>query len=245
MADQGALPELSINSREGTLTGPSATVRLEPKVMGVLMVLAAHPGAVVSRDEIFREVWPDVVVTEHTLSRCIYQMRQAMKEVSGADEAQATIETLHKRGYRLLARVHIEGSALGTVTAVDLRDHPILAPPPAITDDRSIAVLPFVDMSEAGDQDYFAEGIAEELINGLTGLNGLRVIARTSSFRFKGTNHDIASIGQQLNVATVLEGSVRSSGTRLRLTVQLVDVSNNSHLWSERYDRELGEMPWR
>ena len=112
-----------------------------------------------------------------------------------------------------------------------------LASPP-----RSIAVLPFADMSPQGDQAYFADGISEELLNVLARVNGLKVAARTSSFKFRGAENDIAQIGQALNVGTVLEGSVRKSGDQVRITAQLIDVAGGFHLWSESYDRKLDNI---
>jgi len=106
----------------------------------------------------------------------------------------------------------------------------------------SIAVLPFRDMSPQGDQDYFCEGMAEELINALAQLEGLRVVARTSAFQFKGKNLDVRNIGEQLDVGTVLEGSVRKAGNRVRVTAQLVSVADGFHLWSEKYDRDLEDI---
>src|SRR4029077_20349933 len=106
----------------------------------------------------------------------------------------------------------------------------------------SIAVLPFADMSAGHDQDYFCEGMAEELINPLSGLEGVRVAARSSAFQFKGGAVDIQKVGQQLHVDTVLEGSVRKAGNRLRITAQLISVSDGYHLWSERYDRDMDDI---
>ena len=106
----------------------------------------------------------------------------------------------------------------------------------------SLAVLPFVDMSPLKDQDYFAEGLAEELINALAQLRGLHVVARTSAFAFKGMNKDVREIGRALNVRTVVEGSVRVSGSRLRVTAQLINVDDGYHLWSERFDREMVDV---
>ena len=107
---------------------------------------------------------------------------------------------------------------------------------------KSIAVLPFVNISSDPEQEYFSDGISEELLNALAKVPGLRVAARTSSFQFKGQNQDIQMIGQRLNVATILEGSVRKSGTKLRITAQLIDVEKGFHLWSETYDRELTDI---
>ena len=108
--------------------------------------------------------------------------------------------------------------------------------------DRSVAVLPFVDMSAGKDQEYFADGISEEVLNLLAKVPQLRVIARTSSFSFKGKEADIAEIATKLNVAHVLEGSVRTSGDKVRITAQLIRTSDSSHLWSETYDRELNDI---
>jgi len=123
------------------------------------------------------------------------------------------------------SQVGMEGPAVATGTA-----------------QRSIAVLPFADMSAQADQAYFADGIAEELLNVLAQVDGLKVAARTSSFKFRGAEHDIVEIGHALNVATVLEGSVRKSGNKVRITAQLIDVAGGFHVWSESYDRELDNI---
>jgi TolB-like protein len=116
------------------------------------------------------------------------------------------------------------------------------APVPSTDGYDSIGVLPFVNMSDDPAQEYFSDGISEELLNALAKLKNLQVAARTSSFAFKGRNQDIMDIGKQLNVETVLEGSVRKSGSKIRITAQLIDVSNGYHLWSETYDRELTDI---
>ncbi len=115
-----------------------------------------------------------------------------------------------------------------------------LAPPEKET--PSIAVLPFVNMSRDEENEYFADGLSEELLNVLTKIRGLRVASRTSAFSFKGKDVDIPTVAQKLNVATVLEGSVRKSGKRVRITAQLIAVASDSHLWSETYDRELDDI---
>jgi TolB-like protein/tetratricopeptide (TPR) repeat protein len=114
--------------------------------------------------------------------------------------------------------------------------------PSASGEDRSVAVLPFVDMSAGKDQEYFADGISEELLNLLAQVPQLRVIARTSSFSFKGKEVDISEIAKKLNVANVLEGSVRKSGDKLRITAQLIRASDSSHIWSKTYDREMTDV---
>lgn len=121
---------------------------------------------------------------------------------------------------------------------------PVAATAPATTpvEARSIAVLPFVDMSPEHDQEHFSDGIAEEILNALAKLGHLRVAARTSAFAFKGRNEDVRRIGEQLGVATVLEGSIRTAGERIRITAQLISVADGYHLWSDRYDRQLGDI---
>jgi TolB-like protein/class 3 adenylate cyclase/Flp pilus assembly protein TadD len=113
---------------------------------------------------------------------------------------------------------------------------------PAEKDTPSIAVLPFVNMSRDEENEYFADGLSEELLNVLTKIRGLRVASRTSAFSFKGKDVDIPTVAQKLNVSTVLEGSVRKSGKRVRITAQLIEVASDSHLWSETYDRELDDI---
>ncbi|MBW1717910.1 MAG: protein kinase, partial [Deltaproteobacteria bacterium] len=106
----------------------------------------------------------------------------------------------------------------------------------------SIAVLPFINMSADPENEYFSDGLSEELINALTKIKGLRVVARTSSFAFKGEKTDLREVGQKLNVETLLEGSVRKAGNRLRITAQLIKVEDGYHLWSERYDRNIEDV---
>ena len=125
--------------------------------------------------------------------------------------------------------------------ALESLGEPGYAPRPTAPE-KSIAVLPFVNVSGASDQEYFSDGLAEEVINALAHLPELRVASRSSAFRFRGNDKDVRDIGRQLSVDTVLEGSVRRAGNRLRVTVQLINVSDGFHLWSERYDRELADV---
>ena len=123
---------------------------------------------------------------------------------------------------------------------IEAMKHPIDITTPK--DDKSIAVLPFTNMSADPEQEYFCDGIAEELINALTHVKDLHVVARTSAFSFKGEKMDVREIGKRLNVEAVLEGSVRRSGDRLRITAQLINISDGYHLWSERFDREMRDI---
>jgi TolB-like protein len=207
----------SLNS----ISSEDRTIRLEPKVMKVLLCLAQHPGETLSKEHLFQAVWPNIVVTEDVLKRCIAELRRAFD-----DDARNPhiIETVSKQGYRLLAPV----SAAAT------------QPAPLETD--SIVVLPFANMSADSENEYFADGITEEIIDALAQIQGLRVVARSSAFSFKGKYIDLRIVGEQLNVRTVLEGSVRRAGNRLRITVQLVSAADGYHLWSERYDREMKDV---
>jgi TolB-like protein len=211
-------PSLNSMSCEGR------TVRLEPKVMGVLLCLAEHPAETLSKEQLFQAVWPNIIVTEDVLKRCIAELRRAFD-----DDARNPhiIETISKRGYRLLAPV----SALAAARAL---------PESTVTD--SIVVLPFTNMSADPENEYFADGITEEIIDALTQIQGLHVVARSSAFSFKGKHIDLRIVGEQLKVRTVLEGSVRRADNRLRITVQLASTADGYHLWSERYEREMKDV---
>lgn len=129
-----------------------------------------------------------------------------------------------------------------TTRTFDLRPSATLPPKGAVRDANSIAVLPFAHLSSDPDDEYFCDGLAEEIINALAKIPNLKVAARTSAFLFKGRNADIGTIGRQLGVEAVLEGSVRKSGTRLRVTAQLIKTDDGYHIWSERYDREMRDV---
>jgi TolB-like protein/Flp pilus assembly protein TadD len=194
--------------------------------MEVLLCLAQHPGETLSKEQLFQAVWPKIIVTEDVLKRCIAELRRAFD-----DDARNPhmIETIAKRGYRLLAPVSAPASA--TAPALPQR---------AVTD--SIVVLPFANMSADPENEYFADGITEEIIDALAQVPGLRVVARSSAFSFKGKHIDLRIVGEQLKVRTVLEGSVRRADNRLRITAQLVSTADGYHLWSERYDREIQDV---
>ena len=143
-------------------------------------------------------------------------------------------------GYLVVDRYVLEAPVRETVQVVE--EAPLLEPATPHAEPNSIAILPFSDFSEEGDQQYFSDGIAEELLNLLVRVDGLKVASRTSSFAFKGENRNIPEIAGELKVANILEGSVRKAGNRVRITVQLIDTRNDRHLWSETYDRELVDI---
>src|SRR5438105_5070599 len=143
----------------------------------------------------------------------------------------------------LLVGIGLIAAAPGTVWYFAVRGIGKPASAPVATESAaSIAVLPFADMSPAKDQEYFSDGIAEEILNALAQVDGLHVAGRTSSASFKGKAEDLRSIGQKLGVATVLEGSVRKAENRLRITAQLIDVKDGFHLWSQSFDREMKDI---
>ena len=190
------------------------TQKLEPRTMRLLMCLANSPGEVVSIDRLLTEVWVGVVVGSASVYEGVSQLRKILGDV---DPQPNYIVTVPRKGYRLIAPVQRAGTAERALPA------------------KSIAVLPFADMSEKQDQEYFADGMAEEIIGLLARIRGLKVIGRTSSFQFKGKSEDLRSIGAQLGVAYVLEGSVRKSGDHLRVTAQLIDCRDGTHLFSKTY----------
>ncbi len=161
------------------------------------------------------------------------------------DRRDDVSNTLEQVVQRALAKEPGERYPTPAQFAAALGSPEVLTPtanPAAASRGKSIAVLPFVNMSADPENEYFTDGIAEEIINALSKLQALHVAARTSAFAFKGKNQDIRKVGEQLGVTTVLEGSVRKAGNRLRVTAQLVNVADGYHLWSERYDRQLDDV---
>jgi TolB-like protein/DNA-binding winged helix-turn-helix (wHTH) protein/Flp pilus assembly protein TadD len=242
-----------------------ATRRLRPQVMDLLVYLASRPREIVSNEEILTAVWPGRITTPASVYNCLKDIRQAL----GDDPHNpAYIETIPKRGYRLIAPVkpaedledsegRRSGSFTGrrlTVTAaaillavvilVERLSYQEPAEEVAALDipEKSIAVLPFEDMSENGDQGYFADGVAEEILNELAQLPDLKVTARSSSWVFRDNEEDLGAIGKKLGVAYLLEGSVRRDSDLIRITAQLIDARNSYHLWSQEYDLEEGKI---
>lgn len=207
-------------------------LELEPKAYSVLLQFVTHPGELIPHDDLLERVWGHKYVTPASLSRVISQLRQKL----GDETAEPRyIQTVHGVGYRMIASVT---AANGAIARVDVPR------PPRNTDSdrRGIAVLPFVNMSGDLENEYFSDGIAEEILSLLTKLPQLKVSSRTSSFFFKGKEVDLATLAAKLDVGTVLEGSVRRQGNRVRITVQLIDVASDSNLWAETYDRELRDV---
>jgi TolB-like protein/Tfp pilus assembly protein PilF len=212
----------------GRLWSGARELRLTPKASALLAMLVTRAGQPISKEELFASVWAGTIVSDDALTSCVQELRRALED----DAKQPRfIETRHRRGYRFLAPISHPTTADRTVHAA-----------PAPPDITSIAVLPFADMSPDRDLDYLCEGFAEELINALTQVEGLRVAARMASFQFRSSGADVREVGRQLGVGTLLEGSVRKADHHLRVTVQLIEVASGYHRWSQRFDRTLDDV---
>ena len=198
-----------------------AAVSLTAKAFDTLVYLVEHEGIVLHKDELMRALWADTVVEENNLNQNISILRRALGEHRGDHRYIATVPG---RGYQFVAKVRIVDESPG-------QREP--------TAGASMAVLPFVNVSADPEFDFFGDGLADELIIALSKVHSVRVVARTSAFSFKGTQADIRRIADTLGVNFVLEGTVRKSGTRLRVTAELINAADGCQVWSERYDREL------
>jgi TolB-like protein/Flp pilus assembly protein TadD len=207
----------------GELRKGEALLRLQPQPLKVLLLLASRAGQLVARDEIQKQVWADetFVDFDQGLNYCIRQIRAAL-----CDDADTPrfIETVPRRGYRFVADVV-----------------PVSAP---VERRVMLVVLPFRDLSGNPQEEYFSDGLTEEMIAQLGRLNPQRlgVIARTSAMRFKHTDKSIETIGRELGVSHVLEGSVRRAADRVRVTAQLIQVSDQTHLWAHSFERPVGDI---
>jgi TolB-like protein len=211
----------------GELRKQGLRIKLQEQPFQILQILLENPGRVVTREELQQRVWPSdtFVDFDHGVYNAIQKLRDALDDSA---ESPRFIETLARRGYRFIAAVTKAPAKYGAAGDTAAQ--------------ASIAVLPFLNMSADPENEFFCDGTTEEIISALAHIRNLHVVARTSSFSFKGQCVDLRAVGQQLNVRTVLEGSIRRSGDRLRITAQLVNVADGYHLWSEKYDRELKDV---
>ncbi len=238
------------------ITKGDVTVHLEPRLMSLLLFLAENAGKVVSKDDITRAVWEGRLVVDSALTRAFAKLRQAL-----GDDAQSPrfIETISKRGYRLVALVApVEGESrlpwrwttatalLALALAASLfllwvRQTPAPSPVPPSAP-TFVAVLPLKDLSPESGGEFFAEGMTEALITDLAKVRSLRVISRRSVETFRDSEASLAEIAGRLGVEALVEGSVLRSGGRVRISVQLVHVATDSHLWAESYEREWADV---
>jgi TolB-like protein len=202
---------------ERLVLGPQGPIELSARSFDILAKLLERPDEVIGKAELFDAVWPGVVVEENTLQVHISALRKLLPA--------EMIVTVHGRGYKYAGP---KPSATNAEAAA-------LARP-------SIAILPFDNLSGDPEQDYFSDGITEDIIAELGKFREFLVIARNSSFKFRGKAHDLAEVAEKLGVQYVVEGSVRKAGNRVRVTVQLTEASSMAHVWGERYDRQLDDI---
>lgn len=232
--------EFLLDLRTGELLKGRRALRLAPQPARILALLARRPGELVTREELQKEIWGDDTFVEfgQALNFCIRKIRAALGDDA---ESPRYIETLARRGYRFIAPVRDELEGAPSMPAQP-------APTPALgatSDDRvMLAVLPFENLSGDPEQAYLSDGLTEEMITHLGRLDPRRlgVIARTSSMRYRGAARSAAEIARELGVQYLLEGSVRSSESRVRVSAQLIRASDQTHLWAESYDRPLRDV---
>lgn len=248
-----------VRPRRGYIERGDETVHIHPKPMAVLECLAVGGGGgeVVKRDEIFNTVWPGVIVSDDALAQCVVELRKAFGD--SAHDAQI-IKTIPKVGFCLIppvttltetqsassGKLRLMIFAVLAVAAVIvvlyqfvLTDEEYTTPITVAEAGASIAVLPFVNRSARPGDEYFSDGMHDELLSRLSRIPALRVISRTSVNQYRDTDKSVPEIADELSVATILEGSVQRAGKQVRINVQLIDAHSDSHLWSKTYDSEL------
>ncbi len=216
-------PPFRLDSQNQCLWRGAERIAVTPKAFFMLEYLVERAGRLVTHEELLAALWPDSFVQPDVLKSHILDIRHLL-----GDDAKDPkfIETQPRRGYRFIAGVQNGGATEAERSG------------PAV----SIAVLPFANLGNNQEKEYFGDGLAEDIINELTKIPGLKVIARTSAFAFKGRTQDIRHIAEVLGVSNILEGSFRTVGNRVRVTAQLITAADGSHLWSGRYDRDLSDL---
>lgn len=211
-------------------------VAIPPQVFDLLDYLIRNREHVISKDDLIGAIWKGRIVSETALTTRLNAARTAIGDTG---EEQRLIKTLPRKGFRFVGAVREADGA--TAVAVDNPEQP---PKPALTlpDKPSIAILPFTNLSSDREQDYFADGMAEDIITALSRFKALFVIARNSSFTYKGRTVDVKQVGRELGVRYVLEGSVRKAANRVRITGQLVDTATGAHHWADRFEGGLADV---
>lgn len=228
--------QFTLDTEQFFLIMNETPVPIEPLAFNLLVYLIEHRNRVVTKDELLDNLWKGKVVTDSALS---VRLKDARKAVLDDGNSQNTIKTLHGRGYQFIAEVSMQPNLPSSSFSQTTSGH---FKPPSLLEKPSIAVLPFNNLGSDPEQDYFSDGMTEDIITGLSRYKTLFVIARNSSFHFKGENADIKTIGEALGVQYLVEGSVRRAGNRIRITAQLVESETGNYIWAERYDRNLDDI---
>ncbi len=229
--------EYNLDVARRELRRGSELIALEPQVFDLLIYLIQNRDRVVTKDDILDAVWGGRIVSESALTTRINAVRKAVGD-SGA--AQRLIRTLPRKGVRFVGEVQ-EEHATTVVSQPAIAEPP--PPPAALLPDRpSIAVLPFTNMSGDAEQQYFADGMVEEIITALSRIRWLFVIARNSSFTYQGRAVEVKQVGRELGVRYVLEGSVRKAGRRVRISAQLIETTAGAHLWADHFDGSVNDV---
>jgi len=225
-----AFGEYQFDRGAGQLWRGGERINLAPRASELLAALAERSTQVIAKQELIDRLWNGRAVGDDALTSCVQELRRAL----GDDPRNPRfVETRHRRGYCLLLPATPVASAERAADGTRL---------PARSDKASIAVLPFLNVSEDSGQEHFVDGITEDIIIELSRFRYLFVIDRNSSFSYKGRAVDVRQVASELSVRYVLEGSIRRAGTRIRVTGQLVDALDGSHVWAERYDRQLEDV---
>ena len=238
MSDSASIPEtlrfdtFELDIRAGELRKRGKKLRLQGQPVQVLAALVRRAGSLVTREELRTEIWQSdtFVDFDHSLHNAIARLREALGDSA---ESPRFIETLPRRGYRFIGKVEgpeqREAESSAAVTSNEGRI-------------RSIAVLPLEDHSANREQEYFADGMTEALITSLAKIKALRVISRTSAMRYRGAKKSLPQIARELNVDSVVEGSVLRSGNKIRIAAQLIHAATDQHLWAESYERDFQDI---
>ena len=217
------------------LTRLGEPVSLEPKAFDLLRYFLDHPNRIITKQELLDAIWKDLSVTENVLARAVVLVRKALGDDARVAKYVLTIPT---RGYKFVAP--------STLRTSDAERQVTSYPEPAMNDGAdlpiTIAVLPFVNAGGDSGTEHFSDGISEDILNALAHEKAFRVAARSSSFAFRGGTVDVRAIAERLRVAFVLDGSVRRTGDRVRITAQLVDAATAYQLWSQQFDRDLTDI---
>jgi adenylate cyclase len=226
-AREYAFAGFTLNLQRGVLRDGSGAVDLRPKAFHLLACLITNAGRVMPKEELLDTIWPDVTVSEDSLTQCIGELRRALGQAASA------IRTVPRRGYVF------EEAALEAVPAAIIAESPA-----AVANERpSIAVMPFRNLSSDPEQEFFTDGLTEDIITDLSNVPGFFVIASNSTFAYKGKPTDVRQIAEVLGVKYILEGSARRSAQRLRINAQLINgPEGGTHIWAERFDRDLADI---